>query len=152
PAATAAQGFRSRQAVSMPTEPGDSPNYTLTYSVQPESAFIWHATYDRVLRLTASQAGGTWTIGPLDRVRLWEPGVRKFTANRIRFKAWLDGTPEPFDFIYGSGAPMDLKAPFGLSSSPAGLYHVRFDASLVLGTIKLDQNQVQSVDFQYDPT
>ena len=152
PAAAAAQGFRSRQAVSMPTEPGDSPNYTLTYIVQPESVFNSPAASYQFLGRTASQAGGTWTIGPLDRVRLWEPGVRKFTANRIRFKAWLDGTPEPFDFIYGSGAPMDLKAPFGLSSSPAGLYHVRFDASLVLGPIKLDQNQVQSVDFQYDPT
>src|SRR5207244_3919339 len=104
PAAAAAQGFRSRQAVSMPTEPGDSPNYTLTYIVQPESVFNSPAASYQFLGRTASQAGGTWTIGPLDRVRLWEPGVRKFTANRIRFKAWLDGTTEPFDFIYGSGA------------------------------------------------
>src|SRR5436190_275083 len=79
----AAQGFRSRQAVSMPTEPDDSPNYTLTYIVQPESVFNSPAASYQFLGRTASQAGGTWTIGPLDRVRLWEPGVRKFTANRI---------------------------------------------------------------------
>src|SRR2546422_2120896 len=131
----------------MPRERGDTQTYPLMYIVQPDSVFNSPAASYQFLGRTASQAGGTWTIGPLDRVRLWEPGVRKFTANRIRFKAWLDGTPEPFDFIYGSGAPMGLNAPLGLSSSTAGLYHVRFDASLVLGPIKLDQNQVQSVDF-----
>src|SRR5207247_9411247 len=98
----------------MPTGRGHSPTYPPTHFVQPESVFTGPAASYQFLGRTASQTGGTWTIGPLDRVRLWEPGVRKFTANRIRFKAWLDGTPEPFDFTYGSRTPRDLKAPFGL--------------------------------------